>query len=221
MRSAGAVPARELERADDGLPRIGARHARIGSLCRSLSRAGRRSPRGLARSPRRLIAPPARAQGEKSNCIDSANNVAYLLNPTDHKVYSYDFSGLQTGGKGYKSSGTPAGSYVYYLNLNKKIATVPAATCDGAESSCGAQGCAAFQTTPDGGECYAVGDAGSVAATFFDPSVNKAGTPQDGVTLVMSSAPGKAVPSLPCRSLPTRGVFAQAVRTTRGGRSSG
>ena len=29
---------------------------------------------------------------------------------------------------------------------------MPAATCDGAESSCGAQDCAAFQTTPDGGE---------------------------------------------------------------------
>ena len=189
MRSAGAVPARELERADDALPRIGARHARIRSLSAGLSSwAGHRSPR-------RLIAPPARAQGEKSNCIDSANNVAYLLNPTDHKVYSYDFSGLQTGGKGYKSSGTPAGSYVYYLNLNKKIATVPAATCDGAESSCGAQGCAAFQTTPDGGECYAVGDAGSVAATFFDPSVNKAGTPQDGVTLVMSSGGGARAPA--------------------------
>ena len=161
--------------------------------------ASRRGPavdrRAAYRSPRRLIAPPARAQGEKSNCIDSANNVAYLLNPTDHKVYSYDFSGLQTGGKGYKSSGTPAGSYVYYLNLNKKIATVPAATCDGAESSCGAQGCAAFQTTPDGGECYAVGDAGSVAATFFDPSVNKAGTPQDGVTLVMSSGGGAPAPA--------------------------
>ena len=195
MRSAGAVPARELERADDGLPRIGVRHARIGSLSAGLSSwASRRS---IAARPwsRRLTAPPARAQGEKSNCIDSANNVAYLLNPTDHKVYAYDFSGLQTGGKGYKSSGTPAGSYVYYLNLNKKIATVPASTCDGAESSCGAQGCAAFQTTPDGGECYAVGDAGSVAATFFDPSVNKAGTPQDGVTLVMSSGGGAPAPA--------------------------
>lgn len=128
-------------------------------------------------------------QGEKTNCVDKTALTVYLADPADaKKIYSYDLNGLQKSPSGYKSSGK--GGYFYYLNVGKKMTKLPAPSCSGAEGECSAAGCSGYQTLTDGSSCYAVGDADSLMATFYDPSVSKVGSPGDGVTIIMSSGGG-------------------------------
>ncbi len=130
------------------------------------------------------------AQGEKTNCVDQKNLIVYLADPKNpKKVYSYDLNGLQKSPSGWKSSGDGA-AYYYYLNVGQPIKKLPESSCAGAEGGCQGGGCAGYQTSTDGSLCYAVGDPGSIQATFYDPSTDKPGDPGAGVTVIMSSSPG-------------------------------
>lgn len=123
----------------------------------------------------------------QTNCI--GETMVYLTDTKGVPV-AYDLSGLSKDPSGYQSSGTPSGSYIYHLNVGHALYHMPEPSCSGAKRSCDASGCSVYQTTPDGNECYAVGDADSLSASFYDPAVGKAGSPQDGLTLIMSSGGG-------------------------------
>ena len=105
------------------------------------------------------------------------------------KVYSYDLNGLQKSPSGWKSSGDGA-AYYYYLNVGEPIKKLPEASCSGAQGGCQGGQCAGYQTSTDGSACYAVGDPGSIEATFYDPGSQKMGDRSSGVTIIMSSSPG-------------------------------
>jgi hypothetical protein len=206
--SGGAdVPARGVEGGVDRLPGIGARAKPPAS-----PRFNRRvSSWGVGRDPSPFrVGPSSRRrrrrrwsltcgyahrgcrclQGAKTNCVDQKNLLVYLADPKDpKKVYSYDLNGLQKNPSGWKSSGQGA-SYFYYLNVGKAMKTLPEPSCSGAQGECSASGCSGYQTSSDGGACYAVGDTDSLSATFYDPNANAAGDPGDGVTIIMSSGGG-------------------------------
>lgn len=114
----------------------------------------------------------------------------YLADPSNpKKVYSYDLNGLQKSPSGWKSTGDGS-PYYYYLNVGEPIKTLPHPSCSGAQSGCQGGACAAYQTSLDGGNCYAVGDPGSIQASLFDPGSNKIGDPTAGVSIIISSGPG-------------------------------
>ena len=144
------------------------------------------------RSPPHRTQPPSAcaAQGEKTNCVDQKNLIVYLADPSNPmKVYSYDHNGLQKSPSGWKASGDGA-AYYYYLNVGEPIKKLPEASCSWAQGECQGGQCAGYQTSTDGSACYAVGDLGSIEATFYDPGSQKMGDPSSGVTIIMSSYPG-------------------------------
>lgn len=116
--------------------------------------------------------------------------MVHLADPKNpKKTYSYDLSGLQKSPHGWKSSGQGA-AYYYYLNVGQAMKSLPEPSCSTVQGDCSSGGCSGFQTTTDGGLCYAVGDANSLQASFFDPDANHMGDPSNGVTLIMASGNG-------------------------------
>ena len=99
--------------------------------------------------------------------------MVYLSDPKNSThVYSYNLTGLQKSPHGWKSTGQGA-DYFYYLNVGEAMKSMPQPSCSDAQTNCQAGGCAGFQTSTDGSACYAVGDANSLQASFFNPDANE------------------------------------------------
>ena len=100
--------------------------------------------------------------------------------------YTYDLSGLRsaTGAQAPASASSP--DYDYWLNPCQAIESLPTG-CAGATADCAPPGCSVWQHTADGLFCYAAGDAGSLSASWLDPSSGQVGSPSDGLTLSWGS----------------------------------